>query len=73
MEEPNDQLNKMLEDCAILNKEQEKRFQDTMVKVDELEDKSQIDFIKKSLIDAKNGKLDVTSFLNNFNIVKDAD
>lgn len=71
MEGLEEQLNKMLGDYSELNKSNDALFCDTMKKIDGIKDKGQAAFLKDALNDAKSGGLDINSFLNTINTMKD--
>lgn len=68
-----DQLNKMLSDYSNLNKSNESLFESTVKDIDNLKDKSQAEFLKKSVLEAKSGKLNINSFLGEINKLKNVD
>jgi uncharacterized protein YbcV (DUF1398 family) len=67
-----EQLNKMLGDYSTLNESNNALFDKTMKDIDKIKDEDQAAFLKQSLSDAKSGKLDINSFLNNLNNLKNA-
>lgn len=67
----NDQLNKMLNDYSDLSKSNEELFNKTLKDVDNIQNKEHASFLKESLSKAKSGELDINSFLNKINTLKD--
>jgi len=67
-----EQLNKMLGDYSTLNERKNALFDKTMKDIDKIKDEDQAAFLKQSLSEAQSGKLDINSFLNNLNNLKDA-
>ena len=72
IEEASKQLNKMLSDYSKLNELNNKSFDETMKNIDELGNEEHTLFLKQSLIDAKDGKLDINQFIENSKKIKDA-
>ena len=67
-----EQLKKMLDDYSDLNKSKEELFDKTLKDIDKLEDNDHSSLLKNSLIEARNGTLNIKGFLDKIKNIQDA-